>query len=117
MEVDEGSGRLPQGDLGFTFRHGKNNDLISLYVTGTMRQSYPCTICLHSQGYSGYFGPSFGAIRLLFGLFACILFYIRMVIRMDSVSYAWHSGQIRLYSCYSDLFGLTIRSFHPIRYE
>ena len=37
----------------------------------------------------------------LFGLFACIW----MVIRMDSGGYSGHSGQIRLYSCYSGLSG------------
>ena len=41
----------------------------------------------------------------LFGLFGCILLCIRMAIRMDSGSYSGHSGQIRLFSCYSDLFG------------
>ena len=106
------SGRLPLGDLGFTFRHGKNKDLISFCVTRTMRQRYPCTICLHSalerkvcqywcekdrkhicvtdrhdmtlavkpqyslclhsRGYLGYSGPSFGAIRLLIRLYSAL---------------------------------------------
>ena len=41
----------------------------------------------------------------LFGLFACILLCIWMAIRIDSMSYSGHSGEIQLYSCYSGLFG------------
>ena len=40
-----------------------------------------------------------------FGLFACILLCIWMAIRMDCGSCSGHSGQIRLYSSYSGLFG------------
>ena len=50
----------------------------------------------------------------LFGLFACNLLCIRMAIRMDSGSYSGHSGKIRLYSCYSGLFGQMIRVVPPL---
>ena len=50
---------------------------------------------------------------VLFGLFTCILLCIRMAIRIESGSYSGHSRQIRLYPCYSSLFGSIIPVVPP----